>query len=215
MDKQKAKVLLWISIPAIIVISMIVFFSISDFVIPETSPVGRHTPWRNNRCPNTVPIYVFWIFIVLAIIAILPLSYYFVSKKLDEKMETSLSAIMKLVDNNIDKPNEEVKEKVSDDKSIDGSNIKSLNSDDKSDENIESKNIIMKLLNPNERKIVDRLIEKDGSIAQSELSRSGLMTKLNVHRAAKTLEQKRVIRIESHGMTNRLILSDDFKSLLL
>ena len=215
MDKQKAKILLWISIPAIVIISMIMFFSISDFLIPETSPGGHHTPWRNNRCPNTVPIYVFWIFIVLAVIAILPLSYYFVSKKLDDKMETSMSVIMKLIDGKNDKQSESDNKESDDKDGKEGEQVK-LDTDAEKDE-IEksSKNIILKILNHNERKILEFLIEKNGKAMQSELSKNGGMTKLNVHRAVKTLEQKGVVVIESHGMTNRIILSDDLKELVI
>jgi uncharacterized membrane protein len=78
----------------------------------------------------------------------------------------------------------------------------------------DNKNIILKFLNPSERKVIEKLIETKGSVLQSEISRAEGMTKLKTHRAVKDLERKGIIERESYGKTHRIILSKDIKDLM-
>ena len=201
MDFKNKKLVYWISIPSIIIISALIILSVSDALIPEGNEMGHRIPWRTNRCRNRIPLHIFWIGIAISMVAVGPLSYYLSSKKIDSKIENNMSTIIKLLNSNMEQ-NKEIDRKIK---------HKSDNSDPlKTD----SKAIVMKILNPNERKLLQKLTEKDGSIFQSELSKNGSMTKLNVHRAVKSLEQKGVVIIENHGMTNQIVISKEMKELL-
>ena len=73
---------------------------------------------------------------------------------------------------------------------------------------------ILKLFNPNEKKVVEKIIENKGSVLQSEISRMEGMTKLKTHRAVKELERKGIVKLEQYGKTNRIILSEDVKDII-
>ena len=83
------------------------------------------------------------------------------------------------------------------------------------DKDIKLNGNILKLLNLNEKKVVEKLIENKGTILQSEISRMDNMTKLKTHRAVKELERKGIVKVESYGKTNKIILSEDIKNMLL
>jgi len=142
------------------------------------------------RVRPTIPIFILPVSSVLLIVAIVPISYYFVSKRLEEKLERKFDVITKLMKKNNSVSN-------------------------KTPAEIDDKNIILKFLNAGERKVMETLIEKKGEILQSEISRMEGMTKLKTHRAVRDLERKGIIDTESHGKTNRIILSKDIKELVL
>ena len=72
---------------------------------------------------------------------------------------------------------------------------------------------ILKFLSPNEQKITT-LILNEKEILQSQLSKSGDMTKLQVHRAVKNLEDKNIIKTKRYGKTKKITLKKEFKKLL-
>ena len=78
-----------------------------------------------------------------------------------------------------------------------------------------NKDAILKLLNFNERKVLEKLIDKKGETLQSEISRMKEMNKLKTHRAIKNLEMKGVVEIEDYGKTKRIILAKDVKNIML
>ena len=78
-----------------------------------------------------------------------------------------------------------------------------------------NKDAILKLLNFNERKVLEKLIDKKGETLQSEISRMKGMNKLKTHRAIKNLEMKGVVEIEDYGKTKRIILAKDVKNIML
>ena len=145
---------------------------------------------RTGRVPGPIPPhYRLWVSPILLIIAVVPISYYFITQRLEEKLEKNLNVISKLIKKNNSVSNKGPKE-------------------------IDDKNIILKFLNPSERKVVERLVENRGKVLQSEISRMQGMTKLKTHRAVKDLERKGIIVTESYGKTNRIILSKDIKELM-
>jgi predicted transcriptional regulator len=184
MDIKNSKLLLPISIMAVIAIILIVAYSIfQNFT--------THSLEGGGLCPRMVPNYLLWLSLILMVVIIVPISYYVISKRLEEKLEKNLSAITKLVDHKVK------------------SGVKK--------ENLQTNNngSILKLLNPNEKKVVDKIIENDGSALQSEISRMEGMTKLKTHRAVKELERKGIIKLEQYGKTNRIILTKDIKEVIL
>jgi len=183
MNLKNRKLLLPISLIAVIGIIFIFFFSIfQNFT--DNLPIG------SRLCPSMVPNYLLWISLILMVVIIVPISYYVISKRLEEKMEKNLSAITKLV----------------------GRRIKSGSTK----ENLKLNNNanILKLFNPNEKKVVEKIIENKGSVLQSEISRMEGMTKLKTHRAVKELERKGIVKLEQYGKTNRIILSEDVKDII-
>ncbi len=72
-------------------------------------------------------------------------------------------------------------------------------------------NGVLKLLKPDEKKVVERIIENGGSALQSEIGRMEGMTKLRAHRAVKGLEARGVISLEPYGNTNRIALKRDIE----
>lgn len=183
MDIEKRKLLLLVSIIAVISSFVILYISIIETSeIKETIPIEPFRP--------RIPIYNSLLSSVLLIVAIIPISYYFISKKFEEKLERKFDVITKLMKKNNSVSN-------------------------KTPTEIDDKNIILKFLNLGERKIVETLIEKKGEVLQSEISRMEDMTKLKTHRAVRDLERKGIIRRESHGKTHRIILSKDIKDVIL
>ena len=189
---EKRKWLLLVSI-----IAAISFFVILYISIIETSEISKELITRVPPSPfeafgnrPRIPIYNSLLSSVLLIVAIVPISYYFISKGFEEKLERKFDVITKLM-----KKNNSVSNKVPTE--------------------IGDKNIILKFLSAGERKVVETLIEKKGEILQSEISRMEGMTKLKTHRAVRDLERKGVIKRESHGKTHRIILSKDIKEAML
>jgi hypothetical protein len=74
---------------------------------------------------------------------------------------------------------------------------------------------LIQFLNKDEKKIVEKIIEENGKIYQSELSRIEGIGKLKSHRIIRRLEDRNVIEIEKHGKTNIIKLKKEIKDTLL
>ena len=183
MGIQNNRFLLPISLVAVIAIILIVAYSI--FQNFANASLEGH-----GLCQRMVPNYMLWLSLILMVVIIVPISYYVISKRLEEKLEKNLSAITKMVDH----------------KAIAG----------EKDENLQENNngSILRLLNSNEKRVVEKIIENRGSVLQAEISRMEGMTKLKTHRAVKELERKGIITLEQFGKTNRIILAKDIKEVM-
>jgi len=179
---NKKRNILIISIISAIIIGLIIIFTILDFVTISN-------PLQNHLCPRMVPNYVLWLSMILMIIVIVPISYYFISRKLENKLEKNMEILFKL--------------------------IKKHDNNNNTKRKIENGNtpLILKFLKPDERQVVGMLIENKGKVSQSEITRMQGMTKLRTHRAIKELEFKGIIKTQKDGMTNKITLSDDIKEL--
>lgn len=205
MDIKNNRTLLVISAVAIIMFLIVFFSNVSEvqeyerasrarfntsnsFGINETSD----NTFRNEGRRTSPPIPISYRLILspaLLMIAAIFATYYFISRRLEEKLEKNMNIISKLIDKNNSIPKE--------------SSGKMNNA------------IVLKFFNANERKILEALIEKNGAILQSEISRMDGMNKLKTHRTIKELERKGIIRTESHGKTNSILMADDVKEILL
>ena len=134
---------------------------------------------------SIIPMYRLFLDPLLLVVAVVSLSYYFMVRKIEAQTKTILRLIEK-------------------------SNLKP-----KALKRANRKDTILKILNLNERNVLNTLIEKKGSILQSEITRMEGMTKLKTHRAVKNLEQRGIISTEKYGKTKRLILTDDIKKMML
>lgn len=66
--------------------------------------------------------------------------------------------------------------------------------------------ILLKLLDPPERKAVQKLVENGGKVQQLELSRLPDLNKVKTHRILRGLEAKGVIHKERYGKVNLIVL---------
>jgi len=126
------------------------------------------------------------------IVLLASLSYYFMSKKVDKHLEENMKLISQIANTN--------------------------SKDDQSGmQNVEKscKTVVLKFLNYNENRILKKLIENNGSVLQSEISRLPNMGKVKAHRVLKDMEIKGIISIEKYGKTNRINLSEDVRNLFL
>lgn len=187
--KKNRRWLLLIAMPAIVCITLIFFFSTFEthtYQTREGYPIMYREPLSSRAL---IPAYILWASSILLIFAIVPISYYLISRKLEEKLEKN----MKLISKVINKKNSASKKKT----------IK-----------MDNKEIIFRFLNLNERKVLEKLIEREGTVIQSEINLIEGMTKLKTHRAVKDLERKSIIKTESYGKTNRIILSNEIKEFI-
>ena len=72
-----------------------------------------------------------------------------------------------------------------------------------------NKKAVLKLLNEQERKIVEKLIKEKGKVNQSELVYLEGLTKLKVHRLLENLKKRGVIEKERVGKINIIRLNKD------
>ncbi|MDP6626648.1 MAG: hypothetical protein QGG50_02010 [Methanopyri archaeon] len=74
--------------------------------------------------------------------------------------------------------------------------------------------IILKFLNPLERKVVDTILENGGKVQQYELSHLPNLNKVKTHRILKNLENKGIIAKERLGKVNRVVLNQELYEVL-
>lgn len=190
---DKRKWLLIISLIATISFLITLYFGLLEpYEIPEygSNISGQSTrPFGPLASRPRIPINNVFISSLLLIAAIVPMTYYFISRNLEQTLEKKFDVVTRLM-----KRNNSV------------SNSTPVKIDDK--------NIVLRFLNPGERKVAEKLIEGNGQVLQSEISRLEGMTKLRTHRAVRDLERKGIIKIENHGKTNRIILANNFKEIM-
>ncbi len=182
MNKKIEKLLLLVSSTSMTGILIILFYSAFNH------EGLKNIPWA-SECKHMIPNRILWVTIVLLILAIVPVSYYFISKI----SETKLKQEMELLSKTIDEDN----------------TIKTSSKD------TNYINTILRFSNPDERIVLKKLIENKGDVLQSEITRENYMDKLKTHRAVNSLKIKGIIRTEKYGKTNRIVLEDQIKDILL
>jgi uncharacterized membrane protein len=181
---KSKKIMLLISLIAITIFFLLISINVYEtFQIAEKRELEQ--PFFMFRL--RMPIYSLFIFSTSLIIFAIFLSYYIISKRLEEKIEKKFRVISKFI-------------------AKDKSNKISFN---------DEKQTILKFLNPSERKVIEALIKKNGEIFQSEITKMQGMTKLKTHRAVKELEKKGIINRKVYGKTYKIFLEDDVKDILL
>lgn len=73
----------------------------------------------------------------------------------------------------------------------------------------------LSFLEEEEKDIILALIQSRGAVAQSSLNRMTRINPVKVHRRLLNLESKGVIHKVKTGMTNKIVLDDDFKRLFI
>lgn len=74
---------------------------------------------------------------------------------------------------------------------------------------------LMQFLNKEEKLVVQKILENDGKVFQSEISRIEGIGKLKSHRILQKLSDREVIEIEKHGKTNIVKLAENIREVLL
>ena len=187
--KKRPYLISAIAIVLIIIVSIGLYYATNSGTCDDdpssTGPgKGQGKLWDQN----------YTLLVVLAVVVALlaPLSYYFMSKKVDKHLEENMKLISQIV--NIDNNNDQ-----SETKNVENS----------------CKAVLLKFLNYNENKILKKLIEHNGDVLQSEISRLPNMGKVKAHRVLKDMEIKGIISIEKYGKTNRITISEDVGKLFL
>ena len=181
----------WSYLISILVI--IVFFIVVavDFYNTCNEPASSTGPGKGQG-KNPLQNYILWAASALIVAVIIPVSYYLISKSMKKQLEENMKLISQIVNTNSNNEQSETK-------------------------NVENsyKAVLLKFLNYNENKVLKKLIEHNGSVLQSEISRLPNMGKVKAHRVLKDMEIKGIIYIEKYGKTNRIALSKDVKKLFL
>lgn len=74
--------------------------------------------------------------------------------------------------------------------------------------------LILRILPTTHRKIIQKLLDNNGSIRQYELTYITSLNKLQIHRILKDLEKDDIIKKEKVGKVNNIILSNDIYNIL-
>lgn len=73
----------------------------------------------------------------------------------------------------------------------------------------------LNFLDQEEKEIISVLIKNDGEIPQNKLSKISKIDAVKLHRRLLGLESKEIINKVKKGMTNKIILNDDFKDIFI
>ncbi len=74
---------------------------------------------------------------------------------------------------------------------------------------------LIQFLNKDEKTVLQKILENDGKVLQSEISRIEGIGKLKSHRILQRLSDRGVIEIERHGKTNIVKLAKNIKEVLV
>ena len=127
---------------------------------------------------------------IIIICILIPILYLLTTRNVKKQLENNTNLISEIVDKN-------------------GKETKLQNSDKS------SKILFLKFLNYGENQVMKKLIENNGTILQSEISRMSNMGKVRTHRIITELKKKEIITLEKYGKTNRINLTEDAKNVLL
>ena len=137
----------------------------------------------------TQSYYLLIAFIVI-ICVLIPVLYLLMTRNVKKQLEDKMNLITEIVDKN-------------------WKETKPQNSDKS------PKILFLKFLNYGENQVIKKLIENNGTILQSEISRMSNMGKVRTHRIIIELKKKEIITLEKYGKTNRINLTEDAKNVLL
>ena len=73
--------------------------------------------------------------------------------------------------------------------------------------------IIMRFLSPDERLVMELMMDKQGMTTQSEIARLPRMSRLKAHRIVKKLEQRGIVHVEKYGKINMIRIVDELKEI--
>ena len=134
--------------------------------------------------------YYLLIAFIIIICILTPVLYILISRNVKKQLKDNMNLITEIVDKNGNKP-------------------------ENKDSDKSSKILFLKFLNYGENQVIKKLIENNGTILQSEISRMSNMGKVRTHRIITELKKKEIVTLEKYGKTNRINLTEDAKNVLL
>jgi DNA-binding MarR family transcriptional regulator len=75
---------------------------------------------------------------------------------------------------------------------------------------VENIDVAMRLLNPNEKLVVEYLINNDGEMLQKDIHYELDLTRVQAHRVVQGLVQKNIVTVEDHYNTKKILLAEWF-----
>lgn len=69
------------------------------------------------------------------------------------------------------------------------------------------------MLSTDEKRIVHELVNRNGSMLQSQISRMPEMGKVKAHRTVRKLQRKDIITVTANGKTNKISLTDHIQNM--
>lgn len=168
--------------------------------------------WGSNSPRNTdSPFYQWmtaWIIVIVVVVVLIISMYLIITWNMKKQMQKNAELIQYMIhDNHQNRYN--VENMVSPSEKRFSDNTKSLVDD------AEIQKTMLKFLNYNENRVIKKLIENEGSILQSEISRMPNMGKVKAHRVLQDLETKGIIKKEFYGKTNRVILDETIQKIFI
>lgn len=136
-------------------------------------------------CQNRIPDQYYLMLGIVIILASLPITYYYIFKKMEKKLNEHVESLSRIISKNKTKK-----------------------------ENTSNEKKILKFLSPSEQEIINLILKNEGEILQSQISKENNLTKLKVHRTVKSLEEKKIVETEHHGKTNKISLTSYFRKAL-
>jgi hypothetical protein len=137
----------------------------------------------------TQSYYILIVFIVIICI-LTPMLYVLISRNIKKQLEDKMNLISEIVEKNGKATNQDTPDKT-------------------------TKSVFLKFLDYGENQVIKKLIENNGRVLQSEISRMPNMGKVRAHRIISELKKKEIITLEKYGKTNRVYLTDDVKNIFL
>lgn len=175
----------------VILLAYVIVDSYNLLIQERTCPnQGNGTGIGGGQGKVLTQSYYLLITVVIIICFLIPVLYILMTRNIKRHLEDKMKLITEIVDKN------EIEKKPPD--------------TDKS-----SKTLILKFLDYGENQVIKKLIENNGTILQSEISRMPNMGKVRAHRIITDLKKKEIITLENYGKTNRIHLTEEAKNVLL
>ena len=205
------------AIQKIIIFSFIIFFLIPSIIVTsqdnetvnETadgyknnqSKLGQqgNSGSRNGNQPVIQGMTV-WLIVISVVIIVVIVSYMLISRNMKQHMKKNMDLIETMVKHQSLEQNNPHTQPIKASSGLGG---------------IEVQSTLLKFLNYHENQVMKKLIEHDGIVLQSEISRIPSMGKVKAHRVLQDLEQKGIIKKEPYGKTNRILLDETIKKIFV
>lgn len=141
-----------------------------------------------------------WIVVIIIVIVLIVVMYVLLTRYMKVQMKKNTELIQNMMNQgSLDSEN----------------NLKKTSVSHSSLDDSELQRTVLKFLSYNENRVMKKLIEHEGSVLQSEISRMPNMGKVKAHRVLQDLETKEIIKKEPYGKTNRVLLDETIKKLFL
>jgi uncharacterized membrane protein len=154
---------------------------------------------RNGNQPVIQGMTV-WLIVISVVIIVVIVSYMLISRNMKQHMKKNMDLIETMVKHQSLEQNNPQNQPIKASSGLDG---------------VEVQSTLLKFLNYHENQVMKKLIEHDGIVLQSEISRIPSMGKVKAHRVLQDLEQKGIIKKEPYGKTNRIILDETIKKIFV